>query len=449
MRVAESHGSILIVDDTPENLTRLSRILTQRGYQVQAVDNGTQAIQSAQTTPPDLILLDIAMPVMDGFETCERLKLDERTRQIPIIFISASDSSEEKVKAFHAGGVDYVLKPLEMEEVEARVETHLAILQMRLELQALNRELTTRVEELTRSQELLREREAELSAFVNALPNLSFVYDEEGRYLEILATETHLLSARAEELKGRLITDVLPAEAAGLMMDAIRHTIDTGKPQVIEYKIPVLSGEERWFEGRIALMERGRSGHSKVVFIANEISERVQLYEKVQQLAMQDPLTGCFNRRHFFERAEQEMQRTLRYQRPLAIMMLDIDQFKQVNDRFGHPTGDEVLCHLVHLCQNQMRANDLLGRYGGDEFAILMPETQVEGARQAAERLQTEIRKISIDRPEGKCSVTVSIGVAGVEAGCKEARTVAAVIKCADQAFYTAKAAGQNCVRTG
>ena len=196
-------------------------------------------------------------------------------------------------------------------------------------------------------------------------------------------------------------------------------------------------------------MERGRSGHSKVVFIANEISERVQLYEKVQQLAMQDPLTGCFNRRHFFERAEQEMQRTLRYQRPLAIMMLDIDQFKQVNDRFGHPTGDEVLCHLVHLCQNQMRANDLLGRYGGDEFAILMPETQVEGARQAAERLQTEIRKISIDRPEGKCSVTVSIGVAGVEAGCKEARTVAAVIKCADQAFYTAKAAGQNCVRTG
>lgn len=448
MRVAENHGSILIVDDTPDSLALLSRILTSRGYHVRAIDNGAQAIQSAQTTPPDLILLDISMPVMDGFETCARLKQDERTREIPVIFISASDSSEEKLKAFHAGGVDYVLKPLEMEEVEARVETHLAILQMRLELQALNRELTARVEELTRSQELLREREAKLSAFVNALPNLSFVYDEEGRYLEILATETHLLTARAEELKGRLIKDVLPADAAGLMMDAIRHTIVTGKPQVIEYKLPVLSGEERWFEGRIALMEKDRAGHSKVVFIANEISDRVNLYQEVQRLALQDPLTGCFNRRHFNERAEQEMQRTLRYQRPLAMVMLDIDQFKQVNDRFGHPTGDEVLCRLVHLCQNQMRANDLLGRYGGDEFAILMPETSVERARQAAERLLVEIRKISIGRPEGACSVTVSIGIAGVEAGCKEVRTVEAVIKCADQALYAAKSAGQNCVRT-
>lgn len=447
MRVAKNHGSILIVDDTPDNLALLSRILADRGYQVRAIDNGPQAIQSAQAAPPDLILLDVSMPVMDGFETCARLKQDERTREIPVIFISASDSSEEKVKAFHAGGVDYVLKPLEMEEVGARVETHLALLQMRQELQALNRELTARVEELTQSQELLREREAKLSAFVNALPSLSFIYDEEGRYLEILANETHLLSASAEELKGRLIKDALPPEVAGKMMDAIRHTIDTGKLQVIEYKLPVLSGEERWFEGRIALMEKDRAGHSKVVFIANEVSERVQLYQQVQRLAMQDPLTGCFNRRHFFERAEQEMQRTLRYQRPLAIVMMDIDHFKQVNDQYGHPTGDKVLCSLVLRCQTQMRAIDLLGRYGGDEFAILMPETTVEGARQAAERLLAEIQKIAIVTPEGTCSVTVSIGIAGVEAACKEACTVDGVVKSADQALYAAKSAGRNCVR--
>jgi len=449
MRVAENHGSILLVDDTPDNLALLSRILANRGYQVQVVDNGAQAIQSAQTTPPDLILLDVSMPVMDGFETCERLKEDERTREIPIIFISASDSSEEKVKAFHAGGVDYVVKPLEMEEIEARVETHLAILQMRLELEALNQELTGRVEELTRSQELLREREAKLSAFVAALPNLSFVHDEEGRYLEVLANETHLLVARAEELKGRLIKDVMPAEAAGLIMDAIHHTIATGKLQVIEYKIPVLSGDERWFEGRIALMEKDRAGHSKVILIANEISDRVQLYQQVQRMAMQDPLTGCFNRRHFYERAELEMQRTLRYQRPLAIVMMDIDDFKRVNDRFGHPTGDQVLCSLVLRCQSQMRVIDLLGRYGGDEFVILMPETSMEGARQAAERLLVEIQEISIATPRGNCGITVSIGVAGVAAGSKEGGTVDGVIKGADEALYAAKSAGGNCVRTG
>jgi|SRR5271157_1053944 len=448
MRVAENCGSILIVDDTPDNLALLSRILTQRGYQVRAFDNGAQAIQSAQSTPPDLILLDVSMPVLDGFETCARLKRDERTREIPVIFISASESSQEKVKAFHAGGVDYVLKPFEMAEVEARVETHLVIRQMRLELQALNRELMARVEDLTRSQELLREREARLSAFVNALPNLSFVYDEEGRYLEVMANEAHLLSASAEELKGRLIKDVLPAEAARVIMNAIQHTIDNGKPQVIEYKLPVLSGEERWFEGRIALMEKDRAGHSRVVFIANDISKRAQLYQDVQRMAMQDPLTGCYNRRHFNSRFELEMQRTLRYRRPLAMVTMDIDHFKQVNDQFGHPTGDQVLCSLVRLCQSQMRTIDLLARYGGDEFAILMPETSLEGASQAVERLLGEIRKISIVTPKGSCSVTVSIGISGVEAGCKEACTVEVVMKRADQALYEAKSAGGNCART-
>jgi two-component system cell cycle response regulator len=449
MRVAENRGSLLIVDDTAETLTLLARFLETRGYRVSTVDSGTQAIQAALAAAPDLILLDISMPEMDGFETFARMKDEEHTREIPVIFFSARGSREEKAKAFKVGGVDYVLKPLEVEEVEARVNMHLAILRMRKELETVNRELISRVEELTRSQELLREREAKLSAFVNALPNLSFVYDEDGRYLEILANETYLLSARAEELQGRLIKDVLPTEAAGLMMEAIRHAIETGKPQVIEYKIRVLSGEERWFEGRIALMEKDRSGHSKVVFIANEVSERVQLYQKVQRLATQDPLTGCFNRRHFFERAEQEMQRSLRYSRPLALVMMDIDEFKQVNDRFGHPVGDEALCSLVRLCQGQMRAIDLLGRYGGDEFAILMPETTLEGARQAAERLREDIQQMAIATPDGTCSMTVSIGVADLSGGSKETAKLDGLVRRADQALYAAKSAGQNSVRTG
>jgi diguanylate cyclase (GGDEF)-like protein/PAS domain S-box-containing protein len=438
----------MVVGDPAQTLSTLARFLESRGYRVYTAGSGGEAIQAARTAPPDLILLEISMSGMDGFETCAHLKADDRMGEIPIIFFSALGSREEKAKAFQIGGVDYLLKPLDEGEVEARVSLHLAILQMRRELEDLNRAMTLRVEELIHSQELLREREAKLSAFVNALPNLSFVYDEDGRYLEILANETHLLSARVEELKGRLIRDVLPSEAAGLMMEAIQHAIDTGKPQVIEYKIPVLSGEERWFEGRIALMEKDRSGHSKVVFIANDISERVQLYQKVQRLATQDPLTGCFNRRHFFERAEQEMQRSLRYRRPLALVMMDIDAFKQVNDRFGHPVGDEALCHLVRLCQGQMRSIDLLGRYGGDEFAILMPETTLEGAHQAAERLLVQVQAMAITTPSGTCTMTVSIGIAGMVEGSKETATLDGLVRRADQALYAAKSAGQNCVRS-
>ena len=134
-------GTILIVDDIPENVSILSRILANRGYSIQSADNGAQALTQALSTKPDLILLDINMPETDGVETCRRLKQDDRTRDIPVIFVSALNGVEDKVKAFQAGGVDYIPKPFEWEEVQARVETHLAILQLRVQLQSANREL--------------------------------------------------------------------------------------------------------------------------------------------------------------------------------------------------------------------------------------------------------------------------------------------------------------------
>jgi len=445
----KSEGTILIVDDMPENVTLLSRILANQGYTVQTADNGAQAIDYAQTSSPDLILLDINMPETDGFETIVRLKQDVRTRDIPVIFISALDGVEDKIKAFHAGGVDYIPKPFDYEEVRARVETHLAILRLRVQLQSANRELTERLDELTHSQELLREREKKLDAFVKALPNLSFVYDEEGRHLEIMANETSLLRTDADKLKGHLIAEMMPPGVAVLMMDAIQQAIETGKTQVIEYQIPVLAGGERWFEGRIALMEKSAGGHSKVVFIATEISERIQLYQEVQRLANQDPLTACFNRRHFMALAEHELQRAIRYQRPLSLVMLDIDEFKQFNDQFGHQIGDQVLCALVNLCQKKLRSIDILGRYGGEEFVILMPETVARGGLQAAERLREKIKKMEIASIKTKLSLTVSMGVASLDSDFNPAQTLDMLIRRADQALYAAKSAGRNSVRAG
>ena len=232
--MADKSGvTVLVVDDAPENITLLSRILMMSGYHIEVADNGAQAVEIAKTLLPDIILLDINMPMMDGFEACARLKEDERTREIPVIFISALDNIEEKAKAFRFGGVDYILKPFEYEEVQARVETHLGIHRLRLQLKQANLALAARVEELMKSRELLAERERRLSAFVSALPNLSFVLDEEGRYLEIIANETSLLAARPDELIGRLIENVLPPKENAKIMDAIGQTIQTGKIQVI------------------------------------------------------------------------------------------------------------------------------------------------------------------------------------------------------------------------
>ena len=164
---------------------------------------------------------------------------------------------------------------------------------------------------------------------------------------------------------------------------------------MIEYKIPVLAGGERWFEGRIALMESDKHGHGKVVLMASEITERVLLYQEVQRLANLDGLTGCFNRRHFMELTEMEIQRSRRYKRPLSFLMMDIDHFKDFNDRYGHQIGDQLLCHLVSLCQNQLRNVDFFGRYGGEEFVALMPETAGKGAMLASERLRAKIEKMA------------------------------------------------------
>jgi len=162
MNQAGSRGDILIVDDTAANLKLLSKMLTDSGYRVRAARSGAHALAAVQAAPPDLILLDIVMPEMDGYEVCRHLKEDERTRDIPVLFISALGEVKDKVKAFTAGGVDYVTKPFQAEEVLARVRTHLALRNLTRQLQEANAELAQRVEEL-------EERNAELDAFAHTV----------------------------------------------------------------------------------------------------------------------------------------------------------------------------------------------------------------------------------------------------------------------------------------
>lgn len=445
--VGTIQGTVLVVDDTPSNLTLLSRILSNGGFEVRLADNGETAIEVALEAIPDLILLDVNMPVMDGYETCKKLKADSRTNNIPVIFISALDATEDKVKAFKVGAADYIPKPIEIKEVLARVNTHLANQLLREQLRKANIELEQKVEELTISREQLQERESKLRAFINAMPNLSFVYDDEGRYLEILTNEPELLLTRAEKLKGRLLKDVMSPDEANRMMSAIHRAIETGETQIVEYRIPVVSGEERWFEGRIASMGKFPDGRSRVVLVAIDVTERVTLYQESQKLATQDSLTGCFNRRHFMTLARKELQRIARYERPVSLMMLDIDYFKKFNDEYGHPAGDKLLCALVKLCQEKLRNVDVLARYGGEEFVVLMPETDSEAAFLMGERLRKEIEKLTVTTSQGDRSVTVSIGVASYERSGEQALDLESLIKHADQALYEAKNAGRNCIR--
>ncbi len=319
----ESKGEILIVDDNLANLRLLTDILGDLGYRVRPARNGELALMNAQAAPPDLILLDIKMPDMDGYEVCKQLKANPLTRDIPVIFISAIGQIEEKVKAFTFGGVDYITKPFQVEELLARVKTHLGMYSLQQQL----------------------------------------------------STANSRLQDSNDKLKA-------------------------------------------------------------------EIEKRIQIQAILQVLATTDDLTNLLNRRHFFELAEKELTRAKRYQQHFSLLIMDLDNFKAINDKYGHLSGDRVL-HLVARCIRQNSRNvDISGRYGGDEFVILLPETEPAFTQVFAERLCQIIPAELKAMEEITIPITLSIGIANYSG--ESDITFDNLLDRADEALYEAKQAGRN-----
>jgi diguanylate cyclase (GGDEF)-like protein len=182
----------------------------------------------------------------------------------------------------------------------------------------------------------------------------------------------------------------------------------------------------------------------RLMSVANHVAIAIQnarLFEQLQELAVTDELTGIDNRRGFFALANREFERALRYQHPLTVLVMDIDHFKDVNDRLGHPAGDEVLRRIAQECVQEIRKIDLLGRYGGEEFVFALTETTLEQAHQTAERIRARIGALVTETPAGSSQVTVSLGVAEL---CPKCRSLQNLIDHADQALYEAKQAGRN-----
>jgi diguanylate cyclase (GGDEF)-like protein len=311
--MAEEQG-IVIVDDTPDNLRLLVGILKERGYKVRPAPSGIRALATVRKEPPDLILLDIMMPGMDGYEVCKQLKVDERTKDIPVVFLSALNEVFDKVKAFKAGGVDYISKPFQVEEVLARVNTHLTI-------RAQQKALTLQNKELMKKNALIT---------------------EQTKKLELLATK--------------------------------------------------------------------------------------------------DFLTGLSNRRDFLEKVQQEEKRSKRTNRLFALIMLDIDHFKNVNDTYGHECGDKVLVSVARGLEKALRAQDILARWGGEEFVCLLPETEVDGAKHAAEKIRTTVETLQHDCIDVPVSVTVTLGICVYDGS----YSIEECIRRADDALYEGKKRGRN-----
>lgn len=256
-----------------------------------------------------------------------------------------------------------------------------------------------------------------------------------------------MLERSTDSLVGRHFLDFLPPEWLDTQRDYFRRCI-SGRELIRTKDCVMLGAEGARTPVQISMSPLPWEGLPVIYILLNDISALKASEERLRLLSITDSLTGLFNRRHFIEESEREIARARRYHLPTGMLLLDIDHFKRINDTYGHTTGDEALKAFAAACQKALRTNDILGRLGGEEFGVFLPQTDADGAALVAERIRHAVEAIRLshdskatDRDSQTVSLTVSIGVA---AGCGGEPGVDALLSRADEALYRAKAAGRN-----
>lgn len=452
-------GRILVVDDVATNRIVMKVKLTAACYAVEQAENGKDALRLARETKPDLVLLDVMMPDMNGVEVCRALKADPETADIPVVLITALSDGAAKMEGLEAGADDFLCKPVEEVTLLARVRSLL------------------RVSDSVRE---LRDRDARASAFGFAESALGFepkvqpgrvalvAPGPRGAVLWKAAIETRIGGKVQIVSKERALA---PATAGAEAPDVFVISVDLGQRNEglrllsdlrsrpgTRHSASVMILPEGDTERAAIALDLGASDVLHDPFDAQELAIRIsaQLGRKRQsdrmragvraglEAAITDPLTGLYNRRFALHRMEQLLARPAA---DLTVMMIDLDFFKTINDSYGHPAGDAVLQEVALRLRGQLQANDLLARIGGEEFLVVLSDADRETASECAERLRSCIGGTSFDLGEGSfpVRVTASVGLT-LPGGPGQGGDVTpeALIRQADEALYGAKAHGRD-----
>ncbi|MEM6614207.1 MAG: response regulator, partial [Cyanobacteria bacterium P01_C01_bin.72] len=280
-------ADILAIDDTPENLALLSQILTEKNYKVRSVTKGSTAIRGAKVAPPDLILLDVKMPEMNGYEVCQQLKADDRTKDIPIIFISALGDVFDKVKAFQAGGVDYITKPFQVEEVLSRLDTHLTIRKLQLKLEAQNLQLQQEIAQKTAAED-------KFSKAFRACPNpIAIATQEEERVLEVNKSFLEMSGYETEEVIDRNLSSLYSPSALAAYRQALTKLTTHGFIRNLELDFVTKSGSVKTL--LLSMESIQLAGVRCTLQILNDITERKRLENEFISLVsheLRTPMTS-------------------------------------------------------------------------------------------------------------------------------------------------------------
>ena len=291
----------------------------------------------------------------------------------------------------------------------------------------------------------------QMLAVLNALPDPVFLLTESGLYAGLFGHADPNYYHDGHDLLGSSVPEVVSSEAAEWIMQNIHKALEQDGLIKVEYQLSAdqVAGLEDtvgpdgmiWFEGHVQPFPHRVNGERAVVWIARNITRRKLLEEELLQASQTDPLTQTANRRHLMEVLEEHFEEFRRYRHPMAMIMFDLDHFKQLNDRHGHLTGDAVLRSLCKACKSLLRANDLLARFGGEEFVIVLPNTTAAQAASTAERMRTHLSEAVARELGDELAVTVSLGVSEL---LHSDSNYEQVMHRGDQALYRAKRAGRN-----
>ena len=420
--------SVLVVDDDAGARLLMQAALRKAGFDIRLAEGGEDALRQFRATPCDMVMLDVEMPDLNGHQVCALLRA-EAGPLLPVVMVTGMDDVASVEAAYEHGATDFIAKPVNWATIGHRVRYLFRSAQALVDLAA---------------------EQARMSAVLNAIPDLLFELDVDGRYLDYRAPRQGFANTDPRAFVGHTVHELLPRKAAQICVDAMQLALLHGATSGHQFELPLPRGP-RWFELSVSRKEVPAGEKARFIVLARDVTERKEAEHRIARLAYFDSLTGLPNRQSFLDRVDREVRRAAPHKRRLAVLFMDLDGFKNINDTLGHASGDLVLQWTAQRLRNGLRPADLLSRndddsyglarLGGDEFtALILDIERPEDAFAVAERIGLLMRQPFV--LEGReVVVTASVGIALYP---EDGLDSALLLKHADTAMYHAKNLGRD-----
>ncbi len=427
--------TILVVDDQIQNVDLLEAYLVPEGYKIITASSGEEALEKLSGNKIDLILLDIMMPDMNGFEVIQKVRLDPSHRLLPVILLTSLRETADRIKGIEAGCDDFISKPIEKLELLARIQSLLKV-------KAYNDMLSNYREELQVTKKSADDALEYAESIINTVREPLIVLDQNLRVVKVSRSFYDVFKVNPEQTIGHLIYDLGNKQWD---IPVLRELLETILPQKTTFDNYEVEHDFTTIGKRIMLLNARQinrvMGKERIILLSIEdITERKQLEEKIQFMAYHDDLTGLPNRKLFSDRLNIALAHSKRNNKKAGLMILDLDNFKNVNDTLGHDAGDIILKTTAERLSEILRKGDTVARFGGDEFALILSGLEtIEDAVQIAQKIIDRFCEPVIYNTH-QLIVTTSIGIAEYpDNGTEEV----ILMKNADIAMYKAKQTGR------